>query len=115
MTLYTIHENDGLRTLVDPANGFIKRTDIPVMPSANWRVRGIWRAAPFGNTRPFHPYAPLADVLEALTTASLSFKSSGKPRYFVADYDHGTRRIRMAGIIGVWLASETATYEGAAK
>ncbi len=117
MTLYTVHERGNLRTLVDAANGFIKRTDVPVMPSEQWRVTGFLVAAPFGRLNPVSgPLAAQLARLAELTRGSsapghrgLRF-ANGRPRYYVADYDHGVMRVRMSGIIGVWLASEDASY-----
>lgn len=114
MALYTIHERGGLRTLVDAHNGYIKRTDIPVMPSKGWRVRGFRVAAPFGRLNLFCREATLLGQLQRLARLTLEdsmvFPTTGSHKYFVTDYDHGTVRVRMGGIIGVWLASEDASY-----
>jgi hypothetical protein len=72
-------------------NGFISRRG--VAPSEQWRMRGLVR---FNNNGTQAEFLPFPRCFE-LHHSALRYKN-GKPRWFVADYDHGTSRVQMAGI-----------------
>lgn len=61
--------------------------------SGGWKVRGLVRFNNFGNVAEFIPFPQCMSV----GRAALRYKN-GKPRLFLADLDHGTKRVQMAGL-----------------
>ena len=95
-----ITEFDGLRTEVDTRTGFIRRLDTANQePSGAWVMTGLSLAAPFGRvTRAdYGSSLGVATALQEIMREGVTFKN-GKPRLFVNDLDHRTRRTRMAGV-----------------
>jgi hypothetical protein len=79
------------------ADGAISRPSLtpPYEPSGGWILRGICRLNNFGRIVETISAARL--LAGESPPAPLLYKN-GKPRWFVMDLDHGTRRIQMEGI-----------------
>lgn len=70
-------------------NGDIERTDMAHTPSHQWKFEGIASTHPFSN----HIRRGL-EGLEALASGEIdTLYKNGRPRWTVADYDHGTSRV----------------------
>ena len=104
----TITETGGFRTQVDTRTNNIRRLDGACEPSGQWQMTGLAEARPFGRlTREYTSPLNVARSLNEIRREGLKFKN-GKPRLFVRDYDHGTQRVRMAGVTDIRVDWRTA-------
>ena len=94
---FMIHGRRENYTVDDQGN--IGRPRINMAPSGRWKLRGLVRLNNFGHEVEFIPFAKLAAFIEA-ENPPVWLHKNGKPRYFMADNDHGTCRIMMEGVTG---------------
>lgn len=94
MPKYRIQDETGYFDVTDDGN-IIRLDQKDFKPSGQWKLRGIVD----NRHRMVVHFPSLFNWL--MMRPSLKLKN-GKPRYHVADLDHGTNRVWGSGIIGIW-------------
>lgn len=75
-------------------HGQISRTGrCSVVPSDSWTVRGAVRFNNFGTVAEFVPFP------QCFTEPRAWLHKNGKGKWFIADLDHGTRRVQMQRVL----------------
>ncbi len=76
----------GRETFAVHADASISRPAIGMAPSGEWKLRGL-------TDRYGRVVVPFDQLAAKLPTLDLFYKN-GKPRYMIADLDHGTSRVQ---------------------
>lgn len=83
----------------------IGRPEINMSPSGKWSLRGLVRLDNFGHQVEFVPWGRVFDRFG--NAGEITWKN-GKPKWFMADLDHGTPRLMMEGVRRIYGAADEA-------
>ena len=79
-------------------SGAIGRPKLNLKPSGRWLARGLVRFNNFGHI--VHT-VPFSEWEQFIQSKPQWLYKNGRPRYYLADWDHGSDRICGSGVLGV--------------